>query len=51
MAREILSYRLNSIHNLSYYLRLMRDIRQAIHEDRLIAFREYYIKKQKTDNC
>ena len=50
MAREILSYRLNSIHNLSYYLRLMRDIRQAIHEDRLIAFREQYRQKQETDN-
>lgn len=30
MSRELVSYRLNSIHNLAYYLKLARDARQAI---------------------
>jgi len=39
MSREILSYQLNTIHNLHYYLRLMADMRQAIEEDRFARFR------------
>jgi queuine tRNA-ribosyltransferase len=39
MAREILSYRLNTIHNLSYYSRLMADLRTAIREDTLTGYR------------
>ncbi|GJM11431.1 MAG: queuine tRNA-ribosyltransferase [Lysobacteraceae bacterium] len=35
---EILGARLNTIHNLHFYLQLMRDIRQAIKEGRLDAF-------------
>jgi queuine tRNA-ribosyltransferase len=35
MARELLSYRLNSIHNLYYYTRFMSEIRGAIKEGRL----------------
>ncbi|MBU0732607.1 MAG: tRNA guanosine(34) transglycosylase Tgt [Pseudomonadota bacterium] len=38
MAREILSYRLNTIHNLSYYSRLMADLRTAVQEDRLFEY-------------
>jgi queuine tRNA-ribosyltransferase len=38
MAGEILSARLNTIHNLHFYLTLMEDIRQAIREDRFAAF-------------
>jgi len=38
-AGEILSYRLNTIHNLHYYMHLMHRIREAIEEDRL---QEYY---------
>jgi queuine tRNA-ribosyltransferase len=32
LARELLSYRLNAMHNLFYYHSLMRDIRQALSE-------------------
>lgn len=32
MARELLSYRLHTIHNLAFYLRMMRQARQAILE-------------------
>jgi queuine tRNA-ribosyltransferase len=35
---EILSARLNTIHNLYYYQELMRDLREAIAQDRFAAF-------------
>lgn len=34
MARELLAYRLNTLHNLHHYLNLMRDIRAALDQDR-----------------
>ncbi len=37
---EILGARLNTIHNLYYYQKLMADLRQAIANDALAAFRE-----------
>ena len=40
LAEEILALRLNTIHNLHYYLQFMRDLRQALREGRLEAFRE-----------
>ncbi len=43
MAREILSYRLNSIHNVHYYMQLMGEIREAIKQDQVGAFtRKFY---------
>lgn len=43
MARELLAYYLNTIHNLHYYLNLMREIRRALQEDRFEEFRrEFY---------
>ncbi len=47
MAKELLAYRLNTIHNLYYYNRLMVDIRRAIREDRLAQYRQSYYKSQK----
>lgn len=44
LAKELLSYRLNSIHNLHYYTRLMKVIREAIREDRMIAFRNEFFR-------
>ncbi len=45
---EILGARLNTIHNLRYYQRLMAQIRQAIEEDRFEAFvQEFYAKMGK----
>ncbi|MES2932961.1 MAG: tRNA guanosine(34) transglycosylase Tgt [Pseudomonadota bacterium] len=35
---EILGARLNTIHNLHYYLQLMRDMRDALDEDRFYAY-------------
>jgi len=42
MAGEILSARLNTIHNLWYYLTLMKDLRDAIVEGRVMEFRERF---------
>jgi queuine tRNA-ribosyltransferase len=39
-SREILSYHLNTIHNLHYYMHLMADIRTAIEKDCLATFRK-----------
>ena len=44
--REILGSRLNTIHNLHYYQRLMKDIRSAIEEDRFDRFVEEFYAKQ-----
>lgn len=44
-AREILSYHLNTIHNLHYYLNLMADIRGAIERDSFARFRNDFYSK------
>jgi queuine tRNA-ribosyltransferase len=47
-SREILAYRLNTIHNIYYYLDLMGKMREAIKEDRFLEFkRNFYSKRQK----
>lgn len=38
VSKEILSFRLNSLHNLTYYLRLVREARAAILEGRYAAY-------------
>jgi queuine tRNA-ribosyltransferase len=48
VAKEALSARLNSIHNLTYYIELMKQMRQAILENRFDEWREsFYIRRQK----
>ena len=44
-AGEITGARLASIHNLRFLLRLMENVRQAIHEDRLMDFRNDFFSK------
>jgi len=39
VAKELLSYRLNSIHNIAFFLNLMRDTRAAIREGRFEALK------------
>lgn len=39
-SREILSYHLNTIHNLHFYINLMAGIRTSIEEDRFAEFRK-----------
>ncbi len=46
-ANEILGARLNTIHNLAYYLRLMRDARSAIRAGGWEVFRRaFYLKRE-----
>lgn len=47
MSRELLSYRLNTIHNLYYYACLMGLIRQAVLEDRLAEFRRAFHERRR----
>lgn len=46
MCREILAYRLLTLHNLYYYLDLMARIRQAIAAGRFAAFRQEFYQKR-----
>ncbi len=47
MAREILAFRLNSIHNLHYYIHLIKQLREAIRRDRLLNFCQEWQKERK----
>ncbi|MEW6429840.1 MAG: tRNA guanosine(34) transglycosylase Tgt [Thermodesulfobacteriota bacterium] len=47
MAHEILSPVLNTIHNLHYFVSLMRRMRQAIEEDRFEAFRRDFYSQRR----
>ncbi|BBH19281.1 queuine tRNA-ribosyltransferase [Paenibacillus baekrokdamisoli] len=44
-ADETFGLRLTTIHNLHFLLQLMRDVRQAIMDDRLLDFREAFFTK------
>ena len=45
---EILGARLNTIHNLFYYQKLMQDLRDAIETENLDGFvRDFYAKREK----
>lgn len=47
-ANEILGSQLNTIHNLSYYLQLMTEVRDALSKDRFSAYREeFYANRQR----
>ncbi len=46
-SRELLSYRLNTIHNLYYYLNLMAEIRMAIAENRFPDFRKRFYDQRR----
>ncbi len=46
MNRELLSYRLNTIHNVHYYLNLMQRMRKAIVENEFEGFRRGFYKER-----
>ncbi len=48
-SRELLSYRLNTIHNLYYYLHLMEEMRAAIAADRFEVFRTAFYDNMDPD--
>lgn len=47
-AEEVLGLRLMTIHNLSFLINLMKNVRQAIMEDRLLDFRTEFFAKYET---
>ena len=47
LANEILSSRLNTIHNLFYYMNFMKCIQEAIRENRFLEFHKAYASNQK----
>jgi len=51
MAKEILSYRLNTIHNLYYYSHLMEDMRRAIKQDKFGDYRRNFFKLQESQGA
>jgi queuine tRNA-ribosyltransferase len=44
MSKELLAYRLNTIHNVHYYMNLVRQLRMAICENRFEEFRKEFYK-------
>ena len=46
MARELLAYRLNTIHNIHYFIRLASDMQSAITEQRFSEFRRVFYQKR-----
>jgi queuine tRNA-ribosyltransferase len=47
LAKELLSYRLNTWHNLHYFMELMRGIRQAVADDRFREFKNNFYQQRK----
>jgi queuine tRNA-ribosyltransferase len=45
MAKELLGPQLASIHNIGFYLKLMRDIREAIKQNRYKEFKQTFLTK------
>jgi queuine tRNA-ribosyltransferase len=52
MSRELLAYRLNTLHNIHYYTHLMKQMRSAINENRFDAFKQnfYHLRASKNKN-
>jgi queuine tRNA-ribosyltransferase len=44
MARELLAYRLNTIHNIHFFIRFMKQIREAIVADEFESFRKAFYR-------
>jgi queuine tRNA-ribosyltransferase len=42
---EILGLRLLSLHNITFYAKIMKNIRQAITEDRFLEFKKAFLSK------
>ena len=49
MAKELLAYRLNTIHNIFYYLNLMKRIRDAISNGEFNAFKKDFYRTRAID--
>ena len=49
MAKELLAYRLNSIHNVHFFINFMKRMRKAIMEDMFDVFKKAYYEKRHAD--
>ena len=49
MARELLVYRLNTIHNIYYFINLMKEIRKAIKENQFDEFKKEFYSQRDTE--
>jgi queuine tRNA-ribosyltransferase len=49
MAREILAYRLNTIHNIHFFMQLMKDIRNAVRDGTMHRLQKDYCDIRKAD--
>jgi queuine tRNA-ribosyltransferase len=47
MAKELLAYRLNTLHNVYFFLNLMKQVREAIVEDEFESFRKSFYGNRK----
>ena len=47
LSRELLSYRLNTLHNIHYFLELMRSLQEAVAQDRFLEFKKDFYEKRK----
>jgi queuine tRNA-ribosyltransferase len=47
MARELLAYRLNTLHNIHYFINFVKQIRQAILANQFESFRKNYYRRRK----
>jgi len=47
MSKEILGAQLATIHNIGFYLKLMKDIRTAIKENKFLEFKKTFLEKYK----
>ena len=46
MAKELLAYRLNTLHNIHFFLNLMKQVREAIVKDEFDLFRKEFYKSK-----
>jgi queuine tRNA-ribosyltransferase len=46
MAKELLAYRLNTLHNVYFFLNLMKQVREAIVKDEFGSFRKDFIERR-----
>jgi len=51
LSKELLAYRLNTIHNLWYFLELMREMRRAIAAGNFAAFRTIFYREREQEEA
>lgn len=47
VSRELLSYRLNTLHNLHYFMELMQTLQEAVVQDRFLEFKKDFYNQRK----